>query len=775
MKLLGSYKSNLAPFHYEELLKLLEVAVELGEYSGNKTFNEEAVTLLRSAAQEFGQLPVASAGQRTTDDSMNRPLELLRARFIALKNEAVDFDERAEKLLAVLEKDSVLLDQIIAAAGLESWAQGQIPLTDAAQTKWDYGMGHGSVAAATDILPTHNTTGVEYSSRPPIYTILTGSTGEVHTGLVPPVAISPIGPKDMSWGYTTTGEGEALYGTDWAKLSILEPRPLINFTQDPAVEVKLPLGGQVDNVFEITGLVTGGSLPVFVRVLFHPRRNSTTITPIDAISGGLGTYMPVKPFDKVYVETTIQATAGTDGSMKAELALYKLDQTAILNNDGSTKTVPLIPVAPSTTATPSSGILTIPDIKEVAFARLQFTSIGTTVGTWSQPSKRVHLPVTIATNLSPDETQVYKPDELVYFLNEEFVVDDSGQITMMNVPDGVTLNVRFTEMYPAYECSINEKIWSPPVMMDPNRPYPDDETRFLPIEMTDDSDGNPTRFPITDELGIPTGLSIKLLSFPANEYVLKVTTPADGVNPGATATLTIDMERPGYINSIRLEPFVNFPVRIQSVEIEGFTTDTRNTVYSQGAGLGVLLDKPMRLRFTRQLARKIFIKLYQENYSIKEHEAIPADKLRRDVLASLQSALPNIVRHPQRAVSKRFRGAQYDFGLENIAAEDWIFTTPAVFVAGPFRVTGCPDVIRFDADYQGSVGSYLCFRGFDNSNVIKDLHLDGISISSGSCLVFPWDAALDKTTVVNTDLYLKILFSTEDDLFERFLFQTSNV
>jgi hypothetical protein len=774
MKLLGSYQSNLAPFHYEELLKLLETAVELGEYAGNKAFDEQAAANLRSAAQEFRTLPVASAGQRVTDDSMNRPLDLLRARFNALKSEAGDFDVRAEQLISVLEKDAALIDQILAAAGLEAWARTKTPLTAATQTKWDYAMGHGNVGSSV-IAPTSPINSVEYDIRPPQYTIMDTSTGEMHTGLISPVSVVSVKPKDLTWTYSTTGESEELFGDDWAKLSLLEERPLVNFVQNPAVEVQLPRGGDISGFFEVTGQVAGGALPIFVRVLFRPRRNKTTVTPSNAVLAGLGTFFPAKPLDKIYIESNITATGGTNGSMKAELALYKEDGTAVLNADGTTMTVPLPPVSPSVTNVFTSGVLTIPDKPEVRKAKLQFTAIGTTVGAWSQNSFRVHVPSTISTNLQPDEVSVYVPNGAVYFPNDDFVADDSGQVTIKGVADGTILSVRYTELFPAYECSVNQSDWSPVVMLDPARPYPDTETKFLPIELTADNNGRRTRFPITDELGVPTGLCLKMLVRPQAEYLFTVTTPAVGVNAGATVTLTVELERPAYINVLSISPFTNFPARIQSVDTQSFTTDTRLAVYSQGNVPGILLDRPVRLKFPRRLIRKLFITLYQENYSLKEHSIDQPDKLRREVLGSLQSSLPNSIRRPLKVHPVLVRGSQYDFGLENIVGEDWNSTLPGVFVAGSYKLGNCPEILRFDAEYQGNPSFYLCYRGYDSAGAVIDENTTGFQISTGSCIVFPWAGGADLSKIVRTDLYLKFLFTTSADMVERFMIQTTHV
>jgi hypothetical protein len=57
-------------------------------------------------------------------------------------------------------------------------------------------------------------------------------------------------------------------------------------------------------------------------------------------------------------------------------------------------------------------------------------------------------------------------------------IDDSGQVTFKSVPDGLTLSVRFTELYPGYQCSINEKDWSPIIMLDASHPYAEGEAGF---------------------------------------------------------------------------------------------------------------------------------------------------------------------------------------------------------------------------------------------------------------------------------------------------------
>ena len=53
MKLLGKYNSNLVPFHAQELLKLLEQAITLGEYGGSRLVDAAAVEKLKQQSRGF--------------------------------------------------------------------------------------------------------------------------------------------------------------------------------------------------------------------------------------------------------------------------------------------------------------------------------------------------------------------------------------------------------------------------------------------------------------------------------------------------------------------------------------------------------------------------------------------------------------------------------------------------------------------------------------------------------------------------------------------------
>lgn len=772
MRLLGSYKSNLAPFHYEELLKLLEQAVELGEFSGNKTFDSTEIEKLQQQAQDFGGLGAAEAGQRVTDDSINNPVSILLARFMALYSETTDFQKRAALLIAVLEKDTVLLEQLLAGADLQGWARSKPPLQEATSFQWDYAMGFGLVSA--DIDATDPATGVLYDDRPPLATFL--DDGGVVSGLVPPATVRKVPVKSLIWTYTANGQEEALYGDDWARLSLLEPRPRINFTVNPRVDIILPRN-TAQTPFEITGVPASGSLPVYVRVTLYPRRNSTTLTPANAVTsnpvvnGSASNSMVVKPRDQVYLEATQSATPGANGTFKLRLAFYYADGNPVLDVVGNTLRVSLPSVTPALNPELYEGIIQVPDVAGIALAKLESVVSNNNTGTWTVTGYRAHLPQFLGVkDINPDEVDVFTTDT-VYFLNEDYLADDSGQVTFRNVPDGTALTARYTELYPAYQCSVNEIDWSPVVMLDPARPYPDAETKFLPVELTEDDNGLRTRFPITDELGVPMGMSIKMLNRPTGDYYLRVSTETDGAQPGAEAMLEVEFDRPTYLTGLSLSPFSTFPCRLVTFETQGLTADTRSLVYDGQQ----LLDRPVTLRFTRRLVRRVFLRLFQENYSIKDVYEEPPDKLRRDALNAIQSSLPFNVRRTQRPVVKHHHGFQYDFGLEEMTGVDWQFQTPGVFVAGPFRFSGAPEVLRFDADVAGSTQFYLCFRAYDSSGVEQDVQLQGVALVPGTCVVFPFASSLERSKVTKTDVFVKAVFRSSSDMVERLQLQATQL
>lgn len=856
MQLLGPYISGLQAAHYLELLNLYKAQISKGGFAGNATFDTAVISNLITQSQDFATLPLPSEGQVATDDSLNYPLDLLRARFNALATEAASFNTQIASLVATLGKDTALLDQLISAANLQVWIAQQPVLEPAIKFSWDYGMGNGPASAGITKVDPLN--GVLYPTNCPTNTYLDVLDGTKFTGLVAPDSsvLTPV--KDLIWNWTPMTPGEqagAFYGDGWAELNLLEDNPLIYFLPNPSVNTLLPLGGSINGVFSVAGQVTGGSVPIFVRIVFLPRRNDVILIAQNAISdgsfeaggtnwfledgwtvqtgtgahtgskyaskvpfmiwrfstpyvpGNLVTYLgieyrsnttntnsipnlpqsvdwsrtgilqsqsfPLNPLDLVYVEGWLESL-GADGIVSVSLVC--LDQ----NGKAISPPIAIPGVSSAGNWLMVSEVLQALSDPGVVAGCIQVTVIGQTVGTWSFDDLRVHLPRNLSKFfVGKDNIAVYtlQPNglpETVYFSDQDFVVDDISNLIFMGLPDGIPLTIRFTENYPAYQCSINEKVWSPAVMLDPARPYPDTEVQFDPIHLTVNPQDQRTLFPITDETGTPSGLTMEVINLPLLEYYFQVTTPAQP-QYGATTELEIDMTSVSYMNSLRLAPFSSYPIKLVKVDIESFTSDTKQTIGLPNS----LIDRPMILTFPLASVRKIHLTLYQENYTLDEYVVQPPDALERNVLASLQNVLPFKAQIPSRAVPTYVRGATYELGLEDITGINATPILPGVFVAGPHHFTGCPEVFRFDASVidPTSINEfdvYLCWKAYDGSGNIVSSELVGVEIEEGQCAVWPSSTQLSPSIINNVDISLKFVFRTADVVLQRYLLQVTS-
>ena len=232
--------------------------------------------------------------------------------------------------------------------------------------------------------------------------------------------------------------------------------------------------------------------------------------------------------------------------------------------------------------------------------------------------------------------------------------------------------------------------------------------------------------------------------------------------------LEIEFDRPGYYNGLRLTPFVNMPVRLTKIDAEGMLTN--GTPIFQG---DVLIDRPVSIRFADPsghpvFVRRLFLTLYQPNYSLTEHLVSPADQLRQESLARLQTVLPFSDRPVNVALPDSVVGAQYEFGLRDIAGERYHAAGPGVFVSGPFTVQGMPEIIRLDADITGSVDCYLICRPYGVGSVSDQVIQQ---FQPGTALSFPdaWQGG----TLTQADLYLKWVFRSDDAVLTRFLLQVT--
>lgn len=367
-------------------------------------------------------------------------------------------------------------------------------------------------------------------------------------------------------------------------------------------------------------------------------------------------------------------------------------------------------------------------------------------------------------NVVVNTVQVYDSD-LVYLLGIDYTLSDDGVLTVSSTGSlvGKTFSVLFTEYYPAYQCSINQSNWGPIIMLDPNKLYPDDVLSFDPILMNGDA------FPVTDELGISTGLYITLAGIPTTESISKIVVPGS-VTSGETATLTIDLETVSYINSLRLAPITNYPVTINSITAEGFTSDTQTNILNGP----VLLNKDTIIRFDRQLVRRFIITLYQTDYSLKQYTVDPPDALRRNALIRSQSSLPFSVRRPHPAVPQNFEGAVYEAGFENIYALDFTPIANGVFVTGPYTIQGMPEVLRFDLEAINISNTptnsiYLLSNGYNANDVL--ISTSEMSITPGTTIKYPVVTIAD-----HVKFYVKFIFRNTNTVVEKIQLQvTTNV
>jgi len=658
MKLLGNYASNLNSFYYAELMSLISQSIDLGEFSGGAGFDTSDVSALQKQGQSFSTIALPSAGGRILDDNINQPLNLLAARFSALQQEVTDFNTRAANLITILEKDTALLDQLIASAAAESWAATQPQLGLSTQYAWDFSGGFGAISG--DIPQTDPVTGVPKRARAVPICVLDTTTGLLSAGITSTRSTRTFDARDLAWSHASGGQTEEFSGDGWAEFSVLESLPALIFANQPTTSP------DVSAYAEVTGTVQGGVVPVTVNLMFVPRRNSKVIQ-----------------------------------------------------------------LAPG--------------------ASVQLTPY----------------------NVQSNEVSVVLNGQ-TFQLDYNFTLTESGQLTSIDLPTGVELKVYFTEFFPAFQCSVNQTDWSATVMLDPARPYPDGTTDFLPIAIqnmpVDDPYGS--RFPITDELGVATGLFLRLIGTLPAEQKFHVSTPAS-LAYGEQVSLTITLARPAYMTGLMLAPFASYPSILNSVIVNGVISENVKLFPLPGSAItSVPIDKSTLISFPRCAVRQLTLTFTQENYTLKEYSVDPPDKQRRDILASLQTVLPFSVRNTQSAIPTELQGALYEFGFEDIQGVDVTPLTPCVFVTGPYRVTGVPEVASLSLESVGQVDTYLSDICYSSVGQEVDMITD-TPITPGTAIPVPLSATLNRTQVSYADFYVKFVMRSSDAIVERFFLQVS--
>jgi hypothetical protein len=414
----------------------------------------------------------------------------------------------------------------------------------------------------------------------------------------------------------------------------------------------------------------------------------------------------------------------------------------------------------------------------------------------------------------------------------DYTVDQYGNFTPITLAAAATtVDIFFEEEFPAYQCSIDQVNWSPLLMLDPARPYPDGATLFPPIAWSMDSKGN-LALPVTDEIGTPTGMYIEIGSaVPTQAYLLQAVGQASPNTVGATALLEIDFAQLSYLTVLRMTPFTTFPMILTKVEIQGITTNTRQTVWSGSTPI----DQPTALHLDQimginPLVSKVFLTFYQPNYSLKQQTVTPPDALRLNVMSQLQAVLPFNARNVVPPPAVVYTGAQYEFGVADVSGEAWTASS-GVFVSGPNRFVGIPELIRFDAvstdgisnatytgtyvppnlinkipSAQNSSGSlahmmsgeslamsedtsggpvdfYLCFQAFDNTGTVIKQNLTGYLLptgGSGQCFSFTypfingWSIGSGALSQIDhVDFYIKIVHRSSSAVAQHYMLQVT--
>lgn len=293
----------------------------------------------------------------------------------------------------------------------------------------------------------------------------------------------------------------------------------------------------------------------------------------------------------------------------------------------------------------------------------------------------------------------------------DLTADRRGSFVASPSVVGKTVTATFTEFVPAFQSSLNGSDWSPVIVFDPQNPAEDQSAGWLRNLIEENW------FPLLDEKGRDLGMQIRMTAPPTEHYLFQIDTPVQSV-AGVRATLKVDFDRPAYMNGLFLEPMSVFPMRLERVLGQDFSSSTKVLFH----GDAVVSDQ-VTVRFARQLIKTVYLTFRQDTYTQKEHILDSPDKLRREVQRRLQSFIPVAARRTlSTAVTRRKTGLQYQFGLLKVAGQDWqnypfspTAIEPGVAVLGPFEVTGLPEILVFDAQYTGTVDFYAYLLPFDQA------------------------------------------------------------
>lgn len=792
MQLLGKYNSNISSYLYSRLLSLLQSSISAGGNGGVENVSQSDLAAIATQASAISSAPLPLAGQRTNDEQFNYPLNVLTAKYGSIQDELNQFIANSALLLSKLNLETELLDKLIAQAELIFWESQLLTSYGSTVISWDYNQGIGNLS--TDFPVTDPVTGAIYTQNTNSKTIF-NVTGGLKSGLLPPYTETIVEPTNITWSFDTTGQTQTIYSDSSAQLSILEDAIEINYSPNPNISVTLPIGGSIQNIFSISGDTSKGPINTYVRTGFYPRSATVQVVPNNAvditfeswnysvggtsepISGhitdgvlnangtitcpnfkdGLGKDFLVSGNQTIYIETTLQGT------------LLGAPMNVFLDCLDSTGGIITSLTLPQPTANNSSYTwfqkISVPTNSSIKTARLRYETTDTS---WLLANPRVHLPILLSNyEVVPDSVICYTINaagdpSLVFDADSQFNVDENSFLTFFNMPDAQQVTLTFDEQFPYYQCSLNQTNWSPMIMLDESNPYPDD----LPItHIVNIKNG---QFPITNEEGSPTGLTMAMVGNPLfpYEFVVGVTASSSW---GKTAVLEIDLSATKYVSQINIKPFSNFLPKLTQVALEGFGSNSQVVVFSGSQEIST----ETRIEFTRQVVGRIFLTFIQEGYTAKDHQIVDSNYVRRTVLEQVQNVVPTAAQRNIIANYKVQTGYQYDFGLSDIYAVDTTAGT-GVTISGSYRFIGKPTVLSFARVSGGSVSSFVYYKVINNDGTVGLLSTTPIHVTNNSAFVIPYTGATAPNNIAYVDFSIKHVLHSVDAYLTRFSMQVNS-
>jgi hypothetical protein len=108
-----------------------------------------------------------------------------------------------------------------------------------------------------------------------------------------------------------------------------------------------------------------------------------------------------------------------------------------------------------------------------------------------------------------------------------------------------------------------------------------------------------------------------------------------------------------------------------------------------------------------------------------------------------------------------------------MVVQDVAPTLPCIYVQGPMVLSGCPNAIYLEAETIGDVQIYLCYRVYDSSGTLLDYNITGILTTPSVGYVFPVNSAVDRSTIVSTELSLKFALRDAASVVSRYNLQAT--